>query len=276
MEAGNPWSEDAAQYPRRGRRQKELELILRLGKITRGGLILDVGCGVAYQCALLRDKGYNVVCVNLNNNATFTHLDALSDGCFLPFKDNCFDVVYSSHVLEHIQDKNKALQEMIRVLKPNGNVHIIVPTCIWKIGQLLSYYPELVITCVKRASNLLSGFSKRVSKNEKEDTDKRMPTLKDGSKIKRLYLKAKRYCFPEVHGTAMSNLEELRVFRVSSWLELFKSNGLTINKIVFGPLYMPPPFPVPFINATRFRMYSSVIFDLSYQRTKDKEVNKQT
>ena len=47
----------------------------------------------------------------------------------IPFKSNSVDVVYSSHVLEHL-DKNQAplfLQEIYKVLKPNGVVRIVVP-----------------------------------------------------------------------------------------------------------------------------------------------------
>ncbi len=38
----------------------------------------------------------------------------------LPFKDNQFDVVLCNHVLEHIEDDKKAMQELYRVLKPGG------------------------------------------------------------------------------------------------------------------------------------------------------------
>lgn len=38
----------------------------------------------------------------------------------LPFDDNTFDVVFCNHVLEHISDDSKAMQELYRVLKPSG------------------------------------------------------------------------------------------------------------------------------------------------------------
>lgn len=38
----------------------------------------------------------------------------------LPFEDNFFDLVYTITVLQEIQDKNRALKEVMRVLKPNG------------------------------------------------------------------------------------------------------------------------------------------------------------
>ncbi|APG65528.1 SAM-dependent methyltransferase [Tenacibaculum todarodis] len=46
--------------------------------------------------------------------------DVKADICDLPFKDNEFDIVFCNHVLEHIPDDTKAMQELYRVLKPNG------------------------------------------------------------------------------------------------------------------------------------------------------------
>lgn len=40
---------------------------------------------------------------------------------------NSFDVIYCSHVLEHVPDDKKALSEMFRVLKPDGAAIIMVP-----------------------------------------------------------------------------------------------------------------------------------------------------
>lgn len=46
--------------------------------------------------------------------------DVKADICDLPFDDNSFDVVFCNHVLEHITDDTKAIQELYRVLKPGG------------------------------------------------------------------------------------------------------------------------------------------------------------
>jgi len=46
--------------------------------------------------------------------------DVKADICDLPFKDNEFDVVFCNHVLEHISDDTKAMQELYRVLKKDG------------------------------------------------------------------------------------------------------------------------------------------------------------
>lgn len=46
--------------------------------------------------------------------------DVKADLCNLPFEDNAYDVVFCNHVLEHIEDDTKAMQELYRVLKPGG------------------------------------------------------------------------------------------------------------------------------------------------------------
>jgi len=46
--------------------------------------------------------------------------DVKADICNLPFADNSYDLILCNHVLEHIPDDTKAMQELYRVLKPGG------------------------------------------------------------------------------------------------------------------------------------------------------------
>lgn len=46
--------------------------------------------------------------------------DVKADICNLPFDDNSFDVIFCNHVLEHIINDTKAMQELYRVLKKGG------------------------------------------------------------------------------------------------------------------------------------------------------------
>lgn len=71
------------------------------------------------QCYLKRFR-------NLKNlNYTTTDLlspiaDVKADICNLPFENNSYDIILCNHVLEHIPDDTKAMQELFRVLKPGG------------------------------------------------------------------------------------------------------------------------------------------------------------
>ncbi|TDU42838.1 methyltransferase family protein [Gelidibacter sediminis] len=46
--------------------------------------------------------------------------DVKADICNLPFKDNEYDIILCNHVLEHIPDDTKAMQELYRIMKPGG------------------------------------------------------------------------------------------------------------------------------------------------------------
>ena len=46
--------------------------------------------------------------------------DVKADICNLPFSDNSYDVILCNHVLEHIPDDKKAMEELYRILKPGG------------------------------------------------------------------------------------------------------------------------------------------------------------
>jgi len=71
------------------------------------------------QCYLKRFRSLS--------NLDYTTTDLLSpiadvkaDICDLPFENNSYDVILCNHVLEHIPDDTKAMQELYRVLKPGG------------------------------------------------------------------------------------------------------------------------------------------------------------
>lgn len=60
-----------------------------------------------------------------NLNYTTTDLysplaDVKADICNLPFEDNSYGLILCNHVLEHIPDDIKAMQELYRVMKPGG------------------------------------------------------------------------------------------------------------------------------------------------------------
>src|SRR3989338_7375065 len=81
--------------------------------------LLNLGCGTRYH-----KEWINVDFVS-NNKDVIAH-DLLKG---IPFKDNTFDVVYHSHLIEHFK-KEKAtffIKECYRVLKPDGIIRIATP-----------------------------------------------------------------------------------------------------------------------------------------------------
>ena len=61
-------------------------------------------------------KNLNYVTTDLNSPLA----DIKADICNLPFNNETFDVILCNHVLEHIPDDTKAMQELYRVMKTGG------------------------------------------------------------------------------------------------------------------------------------------------------------
>lgn len=53
--------------------------------------------------------------------------DVKADICNLPFESDTYDIIFCNHVLEHIPDDTKAMQELYRVLKPGGMAILQIP-----------------------------------------------------------------------------------------------------------------------------------------------------
>jgi ubiquinone/menaquinone biosynthesis C-methylase UbiE len=108
--------------------------------IPKNSHFLDVGCGAGY--ALHRassEMSCNAVGIDPNpgEHGVGRYDKSLIDSKVnilkgsaenLTFANNYFDVVYSSHVLEHVENEEKTLKEIDRVLKNDGIVIIGIPT----------------------------------------------------------------------------------------------------------------------------------------------------
>ncbi len=71
---------------------------------------------------LRKHLGQNYVTADLLKEA-----DAKMDITDIQYPDEYFDIIYCSHVLEHVQDDKKAIKEFYRVLKQKGWAILLVP-----------------------------------------------------------------------------------------------------------------------------------------------------
>lgn len=105
-----------------------------------GALALDIGCG---EGVLLRDSGFAPVQLDISmhrlHKARLTSpMLVCADGMELPFAESSFDVVLLIALLEHVSKPERIVDEVCRVLKPGGEVAILVPNDVWmSIGRLL-------------------------------------------------------------------------------------------------------------------------------------------
>lgn len=99
-------------------------------------LILDVGSGPD-SIARKMWPGCDLKTLDIDPD---THPDVVGSMLSIPEPDDTYDAVLCSHTLEHIEyrDVSAALTEMRRVLKPGGELHVLVPSLEWAARQILS------------------------------------------------------------------------------------------------------------------------------------------
>jgi SAM-dependent methyltransferase len=97
----------------------------RIDGLVLKGLTLDIGGGRAFDYyPLLRPSG-SIHSVNLNRQRNPSAVADLNSG--FPFTSNSYDTVISFNTFEHIRRDTYALREMLRILKPTGRFHLLVP-----------------------------------------------------------------------------------------------------------------------------------------------------
>lgn len=96
-----------------------------------GEKILDIAAGTGTSSMALKLPGVHVVAADFSKGMLeegkkrYPELEfQFADAMNLPFKNGEFDVVTMSFGLRNVQDRNKALREFLRVLKPGGRLVI--------------------------------------------------------------------------------------------------------------------------------------------------------
>jgi 2-polyprenyl-6-hydroxyphenyl methylase/3-demethylubiquinone-9 3-methyltransferase len=97
--------------------------------LTATAKVLDVGCGAGFLTNALAEEGFVVTGVDLSeeslqvahkHDASHSVQYVSADAYHLPFADNTFDAVTALDFLEHVEEPQKVIAEISRVLKPGG------------------------------------------------------------------------------------------------------------------------------------------------------------
>lgn len=87
------------------------------------GIVLDAGAGQSdYRYMFYGCRKYIAIDLHLKEN-----LNCVANVINLPFKEQKFDTIFCSQVLEHLPNPSLALNEFYKVLKPGGNLILTVP-----------------------------------------------------------------------------------------------------------------------------------------------------
>ena len=141
--------------------------------VKPGFKILDIGCGSGrHTCAAYQYRNVTAIGADLNfkdlteagerlklHDRLGEHgggawgLSAADVTC-LPFKDDYFDIVICSEVLEHLGQYHIAVEEIVRVLKPGCNLVVSVPR----------YWPERICWALSQDYHKTRGGHVRIFK----------------------------------------------------------------------------------------------------------------
>jgi ubiquinone/menaquinone biosynthesis C-methylase UbiE len=128
------WRHLEGSMDRYAYKQRVLE---RFAAQCGGGKLVEIGCGLGLELARLGRLGFDVTGVDLAPNAidlcnAYLRRQGVSGRAVvqnaesLEFPDESFEAVYSSGVIQHTPNIDRAIGEIWRVLKPDGRILIIL------------------------------------------------------------------------------------------------------------------------------------------------------
>ena len=116
----------------------------RIPKPQHKAMALDLGCGDGYWSKKMKQLGYNVTSIdqertypNVDSSHRYKNMTPADLNRALPYEDNSFDLVWCAEVIEHLSNYKQTIQEIERILKPNGTYIITTPNSFFWLHYLL-------------------------------------------------------------------------------------------------------------------------------------------
>jgi ubiquinone/menaquinone biosynthesis C-methylase UbiE len=197
-------------------RKNELNTVLEILTNQKNLEILEIGGRDGYQANMISDKGHNVTSIDIN--PIYPQFHTVQKGTIhqLNFKENSFDIIYSSNMLQEIQNIEESFTEMKRVLKKNGIIIHIVPSSWWSV--ITNFWHYCIIPKYLIKSN---KFKKFFNSNLKEVKIEQKNSIKSSRKnLKKLFF--------HPLGRNTSFIHEILYFSKIYWKKLFEKNGFKI------------------------------------------------
>src|SRR3954469_6533249 len=121
--------------------------VATLAPEKKGARVLDVGCGVGQVVAQLTQNGCEAYGVDVSGPSRELPRQCsdrcqLYDGRRLPFPDRHFNTVGALNVLEHVDEPESFLHDLVRVAEVGGRVIISSPN-FFRVFGLRDYHPKM-------------------------------------------------------------------------------------------------------------------------------------
>ncbi|GIW60946.1 MAG: hypothetical protein KatS3mg087_2012 [Patescibacteria group bacterium] len=193
-------------------RSYELEQVASM--LPEQGRILELGAGTGYQAKLLAQRGYEVIAIDLKSSE-YLHVREwevqVYDGKHIPCDSESIDCVFSSNVLEHVQEPIVIHNEIRRILKPNGFAVHIMPNTLWRVVNSL-------------------GRPARIPNRWKWVLVQQRPLLWKMGRLLRVTAGQLKVMFDR-HGERGNVFSELWYFSATAWKRHFRAYGFDVAEI---------------------------------------------
>jgi SAM-dependent methyltransferase len=122
-------------YVWRAGQERRLKMIHDAAPNLDSAYVLENGCGIGVYVEKLRpltravfglDYDFERVAEGVERMRMDSVLICAASE-HLPYPDNCFDLILSNEVIEHVHDDRAAVVEMVRVIKPGGRIALFCP-----------------------------------------------------------------------------------------------------------------------------------------------------
>ena len=129
--------------------RKRIEASMQFASLNENSVILDVGCKDGYLLKTIRNYNQSCKCYGIEKNPKVLEMIKtcdvrVADVTDLPFENNFFDKVFVLDVLEHVEELDKAIEEIKRVLKTHGNIILSGPTETWFYKLCRLFYRQMI------------------------------------------------------------------------------------------------------------------------------------
>jgi len=139
--------EEGESEPIRRMKAQTAELLLkRVERFIRPGKLLDVGCAAGHFMEAAANRGWDVWGVEISEYsaalAKSKFGERIINGSFLDanLRENFFDCLLMSDVLEHLSDPHPALEKTCRLLRPGGLLVVVTPDTSALISKIFGQY----------------------------------------------------------------------------------------------------------------------------------------
>ena len=197
---------------------------------------LEVGAGDGFQSRLLVEYLDELIVTEYskdrlqqihNEKIKYYIADAENLESSIDLKE--IDIIFSSHLLEHLPNPEKLLQSCTILSSKKGVIIHVVPSNWYAFFRLVFYYPSLIVRIFKKMRN----NPRDINLFEKTET-----IIHNNLKIKhKPKIKLFTFLFPKPHGISNNLLQEYLSMCKTNWSKLFIKNNLEIVDIINGSCF---------------------------------------